>query len=165
MERVVHVHADRGPLSVALVVLKGALVLAGLWLVIRSVLRGEAGEALLLGLVMVGGGAVFGGYDLLRLLDPAPQLTLSPQGFRNNRAPVPVLVPWDQIRALGYRGGGQSMGWSLELFLVGNGSMVVPAGDLKVKPKELVRLVQDFAPHVVVDERFRLWLGSGRTPT
>jgi hypothetical protein len=35
----------------------------------------------------------------------------------------------------------------------------VPARHLAVKPRELVRLVQEFAPQAEVDRRFKLWLG------
>lgn len=160
MDRVVHIYSDRGPISIVLVLAKGAMVALGVFLLIRAFGRGEAGQVMWMAVLLIAGGGFFGGYDLIKLLDRAPQLTLSAAGFCDSRKSMPVVIPWDHVRALGYRGGG-STGWSLEIFVMGEGrgSVVVPGSHLAVTPKELVRLVREFAPGVEVDKRFRLWLG------
>lgn len=159
MDRTVHIYTDRGPISILLVATKGAMVLFGIAILAQAFWRGEVGQVLWIGLVLVAGGAFFGGYDLIKLLDRSPQLTLAPEGFVDHRVAVPVVIPWDHFASLGYRGGGQSMGWTLEIFLTDGGHVLVPAGHLAVKPKELVGLVREFAPRVEVDKRFRVWLG------
>lgn len=106
------------------------------------------------GLALIAGGAFFGGYDLIKLLDRSPQLTLGPEGFVDHRVSVPVVIPWDHFGSLGYRGGGSS-GWTLEIFVTDGGHVLVPASHLAVMPKELVRLVQEFAPGAEVDRRIK----------
>lgn len=156
----VAIYTHRGPVSLLIVLMKGAVVALGVVLILRNFGRLESMETLWGGVALVCGGVFFGGYDLLKLLDRSPQLILSAAGFCDRRKTAPVIIPWSAINALGYRGGG-STGWSLELFLHDGGTVVVPASHLDAKPRELVRLVQDFAPEVVVDPRFRLWLGPG----
>ena len=158
MNRTVHIYTDHGPISILLVVVKGAMVLFGIFILVRAFFSGEVGQVLWIGLLLVFGGAFFGGYDLLKLLDRSPQLTLSPEGFVDHRVARPVVIPWDKFGSLGYRGGG-STGWTLEIFGTDGRHVLVPATHLAVKPKQLVRLVQEFAPHAEVDRRFRLWLG------
>lgn len=157
--RKVDIYTDHGPISILLVAIKGAMVLLGIFILARGFFSGEVGEGLWIGLVLVLAGGFFGGYDLIKLLDRSPQLTLAPEGFVDHRIAVPVVIPWDHFGSLGYRGGGQSTGWTLEIFLRDGGHVLVPASHLAVKPKELVRLVQEFAPQAEVDRRFRLWLG------
>ncbi|KKB80128.1 hypothetical protein VW35_06745 [Devosia soli] len=159
MDRTVHIYTDHSPISILLVVIKLAMVVFGVLLLAQAFSRGEAGEVLWLAVVLIAGGAVFGGYDLIKLLDRSPQLTMSPDGLVDHRAGVPKVIPWEHFRALGYRSGSQSSGWTLEIFLEDGGHVLVPASHLAVKPRELVRLVQDFAPGAEVDRRFRLWLG------
>ncbi|PXA99242.1 hypothetical protein DMC47_04415 [Nostoc sp. 3335mG] len=155
----VAIYTHRGPVSIFIVLMKGAAVALGVVLILRNFGRLESMETLWLGVLLVCGGAVFGGYDLVKLLDRSPQLILSEAGFCDRRKTAPVVIPWSAIKALGYRGGSQSSGWSLELFLHDGGMVAVPASHLNVKPRELVRLVQDFAPGAEVDQRFRLWIG------
>lgn len=157
--KTVHIYTDHRPISILLVAVKGAMVVVGIFILAQAFLRGEAGQGFWVGLVLVLSGAFFGGYDLIKLLDRSPQLTFSPEGFVDHRVAVPVVIPWDHFASLGYRGGGQSTGWTLEIFLKDGGHVLVPASYLAVKPKELVRLVQEFAPGVEVDRRFRVWLG------
>lgn len=159
MDRTVHIYTDRGPVSFLLVAIKGAMVVFGIFVLVRAFSGGEAGQVLWVGLVLVLGGAVFGGYDLIKLLDRSPQLTFSPEGFVDHRVALPVVIPRDHFGSLGYRGGGQSTGWTLEIFLKDGGHVLVPASHLAVKPKGLVWLVREFAPGVEVDKRFRVWLG------
>lgn len=156
--RRVDIFTDRGVISIVLVVLKGAMAAFGIFLLVQALSRGETGQVLWGGVALIAGGVVFGGYDLIKLLDRSPQLTLAPEGFVDHRVAVPVVIPWDHFGSLGYRGGGSS-GWTLEVFLSDGGHVLVPASHLAVTPKELVRLVQEFAPHAEVDRRFRLWLG------
>lgn len=156
--RTVHIYTDHGPMSLLLVAIKLAMVVFGIVVLAQAFLRGEVGQVLWIGLVLIGGGAFFGGYDLIKLLDRSPQVTLSPEGFVDHRVAVPVVIPWDHFGSLGYRGGGAT-GWTLEIFLKDDGHVLVPASHLAVKPRELVRLVQEFAPQAEVDRRFRLWLG------
>ncbi len=68
-----------------------------------------------------------------------------------------MVIPCDHSGALGYRSAGSS-GWTLEIFVKDGGRVLVPASHLAVTPKELVQLVQEFAPHAEVDQPFRLWL-------
>ena len=159
MDRTVHIYTDRGAISILLVAVKGAMVVFGIVILAQAFLRGEVGQVLWIGLVLVLGGAVFGGYDLVKLLDRSPQLTFSPEGFVDHRVARPVVIPWEKFGSLGYRGGGQSTGWTLELFLADGEHVLVPASHLAVTPKALARLVQEFAPQAEVDKRFRLWLG------
>lgn len=159
MDGVVHLYSDRGPISVALAVVKLGMAAAGLVLLGREALLGQVTPALWTGLVMVAGGAVFGGADLRHLLDRRPQVTLSAEGLLDHRPARPRLLPWREVEALGYRGGGGSTGWTLELLRAGARPVLVSGTYLSVKPRELVQLIQDFAPHVVVDTRFRLWIG------
>lgn len=156
--KTVHIYTDHGPISILLVAIKGAMVLFGIYLLAQAFWRGEVGQVLWLGLVLVAGGLFFGGYDLVKLLDRSPQLTFSPEGFVDHRVARPVVIPWEKFGSLCYRGGGSS-GWSLEIFLSDGGHVLVPGSHLSVTPKELVRLVQEFAPQAEVDRRFRLWLG------
>lgn len=156
--RTVHIYTDHGPISILLVVIKLAMVIFGIVLLVQGFSRGEVGEVLWIGVLLVAGGSFFGGYDLLKLLDRSPQVTLSPEGFVDHRVAVPVVIPWDHFGSLGYRGGGSS-GWTLEIFVIDGGHVLVPASHLAVKPRELVRLVQEFAPQAEVDRRFRLWIG------
>jgi hypothetical protein len=156
--RRVDIFTDRGVISIVLVVLKGAMAAFGIFLLVQALSRGETGQVLWGGVALIAGGVVFGGYDLIKLLDRSPQLTLAPEGFVDHRVAVPVVIPWEHFGSLGYRGGGSS-GWTLEVFLSDGGHVLVPASHLAVTPKELVRLVQEFAPHAEVDRRFRLWLG------
>src|SRR5215217_5430765 len=143
----VHIHTHHGPISILIVLMKGAAVALGVILILRNFGRLESMETLWLGVLLVCGGVFFGGYDLVKLLDRSPQLILSERGFSDRRAVAPVVIPWNAIKALGYRGAG-STGWSLELFLHDGGTVVVPASHLDVSPRALVRLVQDFAPEV-----------------
>ena len=159
MDRTVHIYTDHGPISFLLVAAKGAMVLLGIFILARGFFGGEMGEGSWIGLVLVAAGGFFGGYDLIKLLDRSPQLTLSPEGFVDHRVAVPVVIPWDHFASLGYRGGGQSMGWTLEIFLRDGGHVLVPASHLAVKPKELVRLVREYAPGVEVEKRFRVRVG------
>lgn len=158
MDRTVHIYTDRGAISILLVAIKGAMVVFGIVILAQAFFRGEVGQVLWIGLVLVLGGAVFGGYDLVKLLDRSPQLTFSPEGFVDHRVARPVVIPWDHFRSLGYRSGGSS-GWTLEIFVTDGGHVLVPASHLAVTPRELVRLVQEFAPGAEVDKRFRVWLG------
>ncbi|KFL31923.1 hypothetical protein JP75_05865 [Devosia riboflavina] len=158
MDRTIHIYTDRSVISILLVMVKGAMVLLGIFILARAFFSGEAGQALWLALLLIAGGVFFGFYDLLKLLDRSPQVTLGPEGFVDHRIAVPVVIPWDHFRSLGYRSAGSS-GWTLEIFLADGGHVLVPASHLAVKPKELVRLVQEFAPGAAVDRRFRLWLG------
>lgn len=155
--RRVDIFTDRGVISIVLVVLKGAVAAFGIFLLVQALSRGEPGQVLWGGVALIAGGVVFGFYDLIKLLDRSPQLTLGPEGFVDHRVSVPVVIPWDHFGSLGYRGGGSS-GWTLEIFVTDGGHVLVPASHLAVTPKELVRLVQEFAPQAEVDQRFRLWL-------
>lgn len=155
--KAVHIHTDHGPIGILLVAGKGAMVVFGIVILAQSFLRGEVGQGFGVGLVLVLGGAVFGGYDLVKLLDRSPQLTFSPEGFVDHRVVRPVVIPWEQFGSLGYRGGGSS-GWTLELILADGGHVLVPASHLAVTPRELVRLMQEYAPQAEVDKRFKLWL-------
>jgi len=158
MDKTVHIYTDHGPISILLVAIKGAMVVFGIVILTQAFLRGEVGQVLWIGLVLVLGGAVFGGYDLVKLLDRSPQLTFSPEGFVDHRVARPVVIPWEKFGSLGYRGGGSS-GWTLEVCLANGGHVLVPASHLAVTPKALARLVQEYAPQAEVDKRFRLWLG------
>ena len=158
MDRTVHIYTNRGAISILRVAIKGAMVVFGIVILAQAFFRGEVGQVLWIGLVLVAGGAVFGGYDLVKLLDRSPQLTFSPEGFVDHRVARPVVIPWEKFGSLGYRGGG-STGWTLELFLADGRHVLVPASHLAVTPKALARLVQEYAPQAEVDKRFRLWLG------
>lgn len=48
--------------------------------------------------MLVLGGAVFGGYDLVKLLDRSPELTFSPEGFVDHRVARPMVIPLGKIR-------------------------------------------------------------------
>jgi hypothetical protein len=160
MDRVVHLYSDRSPFMVVLTAIKLGMMAVGLFLVGRELISGTFGEALWIGLVMAAGGAVFGGVDLMNLLDRNPKLTLSADGLLDHRGNPPRVIRWDRIRALGYRGGSQSSGWALELYLTDQPRPVLVDGvHVEVKARELVKLIQDFAPHAEVDKRFRLWIG------
>ena len=52
---------------------KGATAVFGIVILAQAFWRGEAGQGFGVGLVLVLGGAVFGGYDLIKLLDRSPQ--------------------------------------------------------------------------------------------
>lgn len=160
MDRVVHLYSDRGPFSVVLTAVKLGMMLVGLFLVGRELISGQFGEGLWIGLVMAAGGGLFGGIDLASLLDRSPKVTLSAEGLLDHRGAPPRVIAWERIRALGYRGGSQSTGWALELYLTDAKSPVlVDGGHLAVGARELVRLIREFAPHVEVDKRFTLWIG------
>lgn len=160
MDKVVHLHSDRSAFMVVLTLIKLGMAAAGLFLVGRELVDGTFGETLWLGLVMAGGGAVFGGADLMNLIDRNPKVTLSAEGLLDHRKTPLRVIRWERIRALGYRGGSQSAGWALELYLTDQPRPVlVDAVHVEVKARELVRLIQDFAPHVEVDKRFTLWIG------
>lgn len=160
MDRIVHLYSDRSPFMVVLTVVKLGMAAAGLFLVGRELIGGTFGEALWIGLVMAGAGAVFGGADLMNLLDRNPKLTLSADGFLDHRGSPPRVVRWERIKALGYRGGSQSSGWALELYLTDQPRPVLVDGvHVQVKARELVKLIQTFAPHAEVDKRFTFWIG------
>ena len=93
-----------------------------------------------------------------QLRDRSPQLTLSEGGLCDHRVAVPVVIPWGHFGSLGYRSAWSSV-WVLEIFVIDGGRVLLPASHVAVTPKELVRLVQEFAPQAEVDRRFRLWLG------
>lgn len=158
MDGVVHLYTDRGPIGLALAVVKLGMAVAGFVIVGRELFAGQVTPAFWTGLVMAAGGGVFGGADLRHLLDRSPQLTLSAEGLFDHRQARPRLIPWREVEALGYRGG-QSTGWSLELLRAGAKPVLVSGTSLAIKPRELVRLIQELAPHVAVDTRFRLWIG------
>lgn len=124
MDRTVHIYTDRSVISILLVVVKGAMVLLGIFILARAFFSGEVGQVLWIGLVLIAGGAFFGGYDLLKLLDRSPQVTLGPEGFVDHRIAVPVVIPWDHFRSLGYRSAGSS-GWTLEIFLADGGRQMM----------------------------------------
>ncbi len=158
MDRVVHLYSDRGPISVGLTVVKLGIAVAGVVVIGREVLAGQVTQVFWTGLVMAAGGGVFGVADLRQLLDRRPQVTLSAEGLVDHRVTPTRLLPWSEIAALGYRGG-QSTGWTLELHRAGGRPVLLSGTYLATRPRELVRLIQDFAPHVTVDPRFKLWIG------
>lgn len=160
MTRVVHLYSDRSAYMVVLTMIKLGMAAAGLILVGRELISGTFGEALWTGLVMAGAGAVFGGADLMNLLDRNPKVTLSAEGLLDHRGNPPRIIRWERIKALGYRGGSQSSGWALELYLTDQPRPVLVDGvHVQVKARELVKLIQEFAPHAAVDKRFTLWIG------
>lgn len=108
--KTVYIPTDHGPISILLVAIKGAMVVFGIFILAQAFFRGEAGQGFWVGLVLVLGGAVFGGYDLIKLLDRSPQLTFSPEGFVDHRVARPVVIPWEKFGSLGYRGGEPSGG-------------------------------------------------------
>ncbi|WP_224703079.1 hypothetical protein [Devosia aquimaris] len=159
MDRVVHLYTDRGPFSIVLTLVKLGMALAGLYIIAREAMAGRATQVLWTGVAMAGGGGFFGIIDLTQMLDRQPQVTLSAEGLLDHRRSPARVMPWSAITGLGYRGGGDSTGWSLELQRAGDRPVLLEGTYLRIRPRELVRLIQDFAPHVAVDPRFRLWIG------
>lgn len=147
---------DRGPLSIAVALAKGAAVLFGLWIAWRA---GPGGEGLVLGVSLAAMGSIFGTIDLLHLIDSDPQVTLSPQGITDHRARHRATLGWDQVGSLGYITAPFG-GWTLLLFPPGAGKPVHLRGNfLDLRARDLVALIRRFAPHAEVRPKYRLWLG------
>lgn len=150
-----------GWLAILVVKLGFGLLVSGAGVIglLRGNLAGSTWWALVAGVAVLGAGL----FDLRLLLDPRPQLTLTPEGLLDHRMRRPMLLPWARVAAIFHDStNGHSLHVKLEGLdpgrfsgpgtaksLVSGTEVVVTLDHVDVSFDGLERLVHGVAPDVV----------------
>ena len=119
----------------------------------------------------------FGVFDLYRLNDRRPQITLSAEGMLDHRMSTPVLLPWSAISRILFNVVGPQSTATAEVSAIatdrftgpgtsralGGGAVNIQLDYLDITSDQFARLVREYAPHVALHGPGRREYSQGRS--